>query len=83
MTNNNKVARKARGTTIMYEVNANGNKSYRNASAKKVAEVAVAWKKNGFEPKAYALADVGGTITVNEAAVTTIAATTKALVSAR
>lgn len=25
----------------MYEVNANGNKSFRNASAKKVAEVAV------------------------------------------
>ncbi len=67
----------------MYEVNAKANKSFRDASAKKVAEVAVTWKKNGYEPKAYAISEVDGKITVAEAAVTTIAATAKALSNAK
>jgi hypothetical protein len=67
----------------MYEVNAKANKSFRDASAKKVAEVAVTWKKNGYEPKAYAISEVDGKITVAEAAVTTITATAKALSNAK
>lgn len=63
----------------MYEVNANNGKSFRSTSAKSVAGVAVTWLKNGFQPKAYAMATVNGKVTVNEVAVTKVAATTRAL----
>ena len=66
--------------TKMYEVNANSGRSFRCESAKRVAGVAVTWLKNGFQPKAYAMCEVDGKITVNEAAVTTTAATTRALI---
>jgi len=64
--------------TKKYEVNANGNRSYQSNSAAEVADVAVTWKRQGHEPKAYAIL-VGDRIETREAEITTKRATAKAL----
>jgi hypothetical protein len=68
-------------TTRTYEVNADGNRSYTSDSATKVADVAVAWSKQGHNPSAYA-SIVGDMVEIREAEITTKKATAKALVSA-
>lgn len=67
----------------MYEVNANGNRSYKNSSAAKVADVACEWRKQGHSPSAFAIRERDGKIAVAEVAVTTKAATAKALAGAK
>lgn len=65
----------------MFETNANGNRSYSNSSASKVANVAVAWRTQGHEPKAYAIldGDNGAAVKVIEVQITTARETAKAL----
>lgn len=65
-----------------YEVNANGNRTYANASAAKVADVATTWSAQGHEPQAYAVI-VGDLVRIVRVSVTTKAATKAALLAAR
>lgn len=69
----------------MYEVSANGNRTYRNGSAAKVAAVAAAWRRQGHEPRAYAILDGEAPYAVRIVPVTTATATEtrRALTAAR
>lgn len=49
-----------------YEVNANGNRTYANANKAKVMSVAKAWKKQGHEPKMYAILEIEGKVATEE-----------------
>lgn len=70
-----------RKVTRAYEVNADGNRSYTDSSAAKVADVATTWKKQGHRPQAFATI-IGDQIECREVEISTKKATAKALVSA-
>lgn len=65
-----------------YEVNADGNRSYRNNNAYNLADVAIVWKKRGLNPKAYVILDTG-TIEIREVSITTKLKTAKAMTATR
>lgn len=60
-----------------YEVNADGNRSF-NGSAREVSRVAVEWKKQGHNPKAFAVTS-GEMIETREVEITTVSETAKRL----
>lgn len=66
----------------MYEVNANGNRSYKSDSAAKVADIAVAWAAQGHEPHAYAIRNTESGVAVRQVPVTSRKATAAALKAA-
>jgi hypothetical protein len=66
----------------MYEVNANGNRSYRATSARHAAVVAAKWAKAGFAPKAYAVVSTGTGVECREVPVTTATKTAQDLARA-
>ena len=68
---------------MSYQVFADGKDGFNSNSAAQVADVAVYWEKEGRNPRAWAVADVGpGPVRMAEVKVSTIKKTAAALVSA-
>lgn len=66
-----------------YQVFADGKAGFNSNSAAQVADVAVYWKKEGRNPKAWAVAAVGlGPVRMAEVEVSTIKKTAAGLVAA-
>jgi hypothetical protein len=65
---------------MSYQIYANGNREFSSDAAKAAASVAVAWKKQGHEPKAWSV--FGDPVKTTEVAISTVAGTAKALKSA-
>ena len=64
--------------TVVYEVNADENRSYSSHSPRNVADVAACWKRQGYRPQAYVII-VGDQIKTQEVLVTTVQETADAL----
>ena len=65
---------------MSYQIYANGNREFASRNASKTASVAVAWKKQGHDPKAWTVH--GDPVKCVEVSVTTVSSTASAFVSA-
>lgn len=68
-------------TMRTYEVNADENRTFKSQNARDVAEVAVAWKKQGKNPQAYAVSNDHG-LRMARVPITTVKITARSLASA-